>query len=535
MNLLPEHLSLNKVQRRRILFVGVLFLILTTPLVVFLLGKQQQAKIVAEVSEISWLSECPGPASCQNGYTYQVCYGFGNIDAQVLDITDNPEGEDVTEDFRSNGWLQVDSRGHQGKTWYFRYNSEPVPRCPSGYYSLWLGALGCKIPRSGEPPLNENDETLASGVPGSNLALLCHNGPFTAQMTEIYEGYELTEIRIEADPRNPNRAGEINLAERLVHTINTCDRVVEIGEEPVPSQDQLSHKYIFVIKGTKELKHTECQDMACVEVDGAGEDKCTLGDDDFCYYYDCEGELCVQKAGAGSEVDVCDPTDPNACKTPTHTECQNMTCVEVIGPGSDKCTLGNDDPCFYYDCEGEDCVKKAGSGDEVDKCDVSDPGACKAPSHLECSDERCVEVDGAGEDECDSDDDCEEESHLECKDEACVEVDGAGEDECDDDDDCEEETHLECEDEACVEVDGAGKDECRDDDDCEETHRECRNDACVDVAGDGEDECSSNMDCAVGAPAPPAQPVPVTGLELPTIIFAALAFILLTAGLLFYF
>lgn len=88
-------------------------------------------------------------------------------------------------------------------------------------------------------------------------------------------------------------------------------------------------------------------------------------------------------------------------------------------------------------------------------------------------------------------------THYECQDEACVEVSGAGEDECAENADCSTNlTHRECQAEACVEVEGEGDDECTDTADCvTPTHRECRNQVCVEVTGAGTDRCTDTTEC----------------------------------------
>jgi subtilisin family serine protease len=57
-------------------------------------------------------------------------------------------------------------------------------------------------------------------------------------------------------------------------------------------------------------------------------------------------------------------------------------------------------------------------------------------------------------------------------------------------------THLECRNNACVSVDGAGTNTCSTNADCAvQTHLECRNNACVSVDGAGENQCTVDSDC----------------------------------------
>lgn len=88
------------------------------------------------------------------------------------------------------------------------------------------------------------------------------------------------------------------------------------------------------------------------------------------------------------------------------------------------------------------------------------------------------------------------ETHKECVNGVCVEVAGAGEDECQENADCGQPTHKECVDGSCVSVQGAGADQCQQDSECKpQTHKVCSNGLCITVDGEGEDECNTDEQC----------------------------------------
>ena len=99
---------------------------------------------------------------------------------------------------------------------------------------------------------------------------------------------------------------------------------------------------------------------------------------------------------------------------------------------------------------------------------------------------------------CTEDSDCKTTTpkHLECMQNSCKLVDGAGANKCDNDDDCDTETHLVCKDKQCKEVEGSGENECSKDSEC--VYKKCVNNSCtLDTCEDGdcEDECDTTADC----------------------------------------
>ena len=126
-------------------------------------------------------------------------------------------------------------------------------------------------------------------------------------------------------------------------------------------------------------------------------------------------------------------------------------------------------------------------------------------------------------------------THLECQDKACVEVDGAGGDECLEDYHCK---YTTCEDEACVTKecdDGSCKSSCLEDDHCaedRETHLACRNQSCVIVDGAGSNQCSTSSDCSVLTSTNRAvTQVPDTGVFEKTLVVTVAASALIFLGL----
>ncbi len=117
---------------------------------------------------------------------------------------------------------------------------------------------------------------------------------------------------------------------------------------------------------------------------------------------------------------------------------------------------------------------------------------------------------------CATDNDCKTSTpkHLECVQEACKVVEGAGSDKCSTDNDCKEEvteTHLICKDKQCKEVKGSGKSECSKDSDC--VYKRCVNNSCtLDTCEDGDckDECDTSADCRPSVT--PGTPKPVVSV-----------------------
>jgi len=124
-------------------------------------------------------------------------------------------------------------------------------------------------------------------------------------------------------------------------------------------------------------------------------------------------------------------------------------------------------------------------------------------------------------------------THGECQNQACVQVEGEGDSECTNDSQC---SYGTCSDESCQIVacdTGNCKTSCVDDIDCKEkteTHLSCQNQACVVVSGAGADQCSTNSDCSVLSSSAPIAQVPDTGAFEKTIAITVFASALIFLG-----
>ncbi len=162
---------------------------------------------------------------------------------------------------------------------------------------------------------------------------------------------------------------------------------------------------------------------------------------------------------------------------PTHNECNSQQqCVSVNGAGSNQCSSNND-------------------------CSPPPP----PPSHNECnSQQQCVSVSGAGSNQCSSNNDCAIATHKECSNLQCIIVSGAGTDQCSASNDCTQPVHNECNSQQqCVVVNGAGSNQCQTNSDCGDDttkvykHNECNaQKQCILVDGAGSNQCQMNSDCS---------------------------------------
>ncbi len=150
----------------------------------------------------------------------------------------------------------------------------------------------------------------------------------------------------------------------------------------------------------------------------------------------------------------------------SHNVCANNACVEVEGPGNDEC-----------DSLGDSC---------------GNPNKHKA-----CANNACVEVAGDGNDEClELGQACGTNTHLTCVNDACVEVTGAGTSNCTTiGETCgEPNKHLACVSNSCTLIDGAGNDQCATQGatcGTGNSHFECINSSCVSVSGSGTNQCQT--------------------------------------------
>jgi len=92
------------------------------------------------------------------------------------------------------------------------------------------------------------------------------------------------------------------------------------------------------------IKHSECSNMQCVAVNGAGSNQCTTDAD--CYYNACDWThmLCVKTAG-----NLADECTTNA-DCATHYECTDLyTCERVSGAGINQCSPAKPTACGGFD------------------------------------------------------------------------------------------------------------------------------------------------------------------------------------------
>ncbi|MBX4211898.1 hypothetical protein KW787_00370 [Candidatus Pacearchaeota archaeon] len=157
-----------------------------------------------------------------------------------------------------------------------------------------------------------------------------------------------------------------------------------------------------------------------------------------------------------------------AVSVPTHAECTNNACIQVAGAGANQCTGNQECQGFHTSCQGN-----AGS-------------------------KQCVVEQGPGTNACTFDSECNTGAHGVCSQESCSQVQGKGDDQCTSDDSCISGQHMECNSQnQCIVADGDGTNTCVSNAECgtDSWHTECINDACVIATGDGEKKCDLNQAC----------------------------------------
>ena len=101
-------------------------------------------------------------------------------------------------------------------------------------------------------------------------------------------------------------------------------------------------------------QHKACSNMACILVDGAGNNTCSV--DSECFHNVCQNLACTKVAGGGASN-----CQVNAdCAPVTHKACSNMACVVVPGAGRDSCST--DAQCYRFACQNDACTKLDGGG-----------------------------------------------------------------------------------------------------------------------------------------------------------------------------
>ncbi len=239
----------------------------------------------------------------------------------------------------------------------------------------------------------------------------------------------------------------------------------------------------------------------CLSDCGACGGGVVVGGDIISSHNECNAQKqCVSVNTAG--VDQCNSN--NDCESHTHCNSQNNQCETVSGSGANECTTSND-CAIHNECNAQkQCVQVVGQP-APDQCQVN--GDCNL-THTICDGEniicrfngctglKCVEVNGAGDDQCGNDSDCSGGIHNECNaQKQCVLKDGVGPNLCLLNSDCGAIFNA-CENEMCVPKSGIESDQCQLNSDCATTHSECDDqNKCVSVSGAGTNQCQIDGDC----------------------------------------
>ena len=96
---------------------------------------------------------------------------------------------------------------------------------------------------------------------------------------------------------------------------------------------------------------------------------------------------------------VYDAGSSGKCKeeTPTHTACEENSCVVVEGEGSNECLTSED--CTHLECVANACQIVSGQGE--DECGPGKPPCGGEEWHYACvNNRRCVLVPGRGPNTC---------------------------------------------------------------------------------------------------------------------------------------
>ena len=273
-------------------------------------------------------------------------------------------------------------------------------------------------------------------------------------------------------------------------------------------------------------KHTICDDGQCIEVDGEGDNGCTL-EPNNCppagMHLECKDFTCQLVAGSGENTCTTD----NKCV-------ENPTCGNGIKEGDEECDLpgGNGEQlhtagtefCKITECNIDCTLQTCGDGTRNNPMDTMGVGVCKILGYdaeecddgntadgdgcsavclkegvqggTKCSNFQCVEDTTSDQRGCESDSEC---GHFECMDDSCVQVVGLGRNECNDDIRCGDPLeHTVCEDQQCISKFGPGTNACAGDSDCPPvgSHLACNNLQCKITLGNRSNTCSADEDCS---------------------------------------
>ena len=202
-------------------------------------------------------------------------------------------------------------------------------------------------------------------------------------------------------------------------------------------------------------------------------------------------------------------TTVGGCKAPTiSTVCDGPCGSGSCTPGSvQACTNGGTQTCdsngLWGPCTGDthnicntqqQCINVAGAG--TNQCQTNSD--CISYTHNECNtQQQCVVVSGTGSNQCQSNWDCANNTHTECNgQQQCVVIFSAGSNQCQSNNDCISTTHTECSGNTCVTVSGTDISRCQNNQDCINTYNECNADQqCVTLNGIGINRCINDTSC----------------------------------------
>jgi|GEM_PF-5878066 len=290
------------------------------------------------------------------------------------------------------------------------------------------------------------------------------------ELTKLMIQDYLDDIFIDKGAQNLNLVSFVEFVENPSNICTYDDTTKLVNCSPISLLPNDTFTFSYIVQLTDNLGISKnIVNVACLSNVDSSIYKCA--DDNFdtqvvsniCNYDSglCEEVLRDRETGETA----CSVDDDCLVETPKHFECVDQTCSLVDGDSSNTCNVDSD--CSYNTCENESCVEKTcTSGDCESTC--TNNNDCIEPTRMICKDQSCIQVDGEGSDLCNSDSDC---VYFRCNDQdKCIPEtceDGDCESSCDSDRDCKDENYRICRDERCVEVSGKGNDECDADIDCE--------------------------------------------------------------------
>lgn len=227
--------------------------------------------------------------------------------------------------------------------------------------------------------------------------------------------------------------------------------------------------------------------------------------------WSCSVSACSASCGGGTQIETC--TDANGCYSPVYSSplsCNTQSCstsctLDQCGILAGCDSYQNPDICGtapgYQNCGSGTCSDGT-NWTRYCTPNCSDPNrdcyntpSCGSPVNCTtqganfCPDGGCPPSSCTGDGKCGAGGNCYTDCTI-----------------------CATPQHLECQNNVCMMVSGAGTNKCTINEECQSAsapsayHLECQGSSCVSVAGGGNSSCASNPDC--GGVAPTASPVP---------------------------